>query len=684
MTEDQTLRITQTVSDGFQAKPMKRSVLALFDFSKAYDTVWRADLLGILLNAGTPFKFVKWIKGFLTNRQAKVRLNGEEGHTVLMRQGLPQGSVISPLLFLFVIDGLRACLPTELTVSLYADDVAILATEADKDVAVRKIEEATAKVSEWSKKHKLNLNLNKCEIGVFSSNTHESQWKPEVRLDGQVLNVNPNPVFLGVTYDRSLTFTAQSMKVASRMTKGCRVLGALSNRDWGWSNWHLRRIYQATSLSILKYCAASWIPWLAGNNLDRLEQAQNKCLRVISGQYSSTPIEALRAETDMPSVRTLRDRSAAEAWERSLRLPASNPRSLLPISNVRHRSKIRSSWREVSSTICDRLELTSVPRQPLCEVMIAPWLWQKGAWAITTRLSGGSSCRDTEEVRLADALDTIQAMGHFDYIIYTDGSAEGGVQFGGSAAVVTIGSTDHPEPTVALRSGGNVYTSSFEMEMKALELAAEWLGVNLRGGKALICSDSLSSLMALDKGSPTNPSTALLRQLLQSVRGDVSMQWVPGHCGLPGNELADQEARAAAVDPNSWGDGAGKITMSAAKGVIRRNIHDPPIQHDRTRLVYTMKPGSAGEGRKTDVTLSQLRSGHSKLLASYRARINQEETSCCPRCGEGDEDLDHFIRSCPATSGARLTAFGGVQPELDVLTEDVVAVARYLRLLRLL
>ena len=66
-TEDQILRISQSIDDGFQRKPALRTVLALLDYTKAYDTVWRSDLYSILLDSGVPFTYIKWIKGFLTN-----------------------------------------------------------------------------------------------------------------------------------------------------------------------------------------------------------------------------------------------------------------------------------------------------------------------------------------------------------------------------------------------------------------------------------------------------------------------------------------------------------------------------------------------------------------------------------------------------------------------------------------
>jgi hypothetical protein len=95
-TEDQILKLSQSIFDGFQCRKPKRTVLALLDFSKAYDTVWQADLLASMLKKGVPARFVQWVKAFLTNRQAKVRLGGAFSKNRLFREGVPQGSVWLP------------------------------------------------------------------------------------------------------------------------------------------------------------------------------------------------------------------------------------------------------------------------------------------------------------------------------------------------------------------------------------------------------------------------------------------------------------------------------------------------------------------------------------------------------------------------------------------------------------
>ena len=99
---DQIIRVCQGIEDGFQQKPtFHRSVLVLLDYSKAYDTVWRERLLLSMADKGVPLRAIRWIHGFLRNRQARIRLNGETSKSKNFKQGLPQGAVLSPLLFMF-------------------------------------------------------------------------------------------------------------------------------------------------------------------------------------------------------------------------------------------------------------------------------------------------------------------------------------------------------------------------------------------------------------------------------------------------------------------------------------------------------------------------------------------------------------------------------------------------------
>jgi hypothetical protein len=237
---DQILRLVQRVDDGFQSK--EKSVLALLDLSKAYDCVWQQKLIFTMHQAGVPVKFLRWIFNFLQNRQANVRLNNAEGKSMKMRQGLPQGSVLAPILFLFYINTLAARLPESNTNSFFADDISILATDTTLKKAQEKLQKAVDIVAAWATEFKMVLST-KSEVTFFTTSTKEATWTPSVKVNGTPIKFEPTPRLLGVHLDRTLSFRKHTELTTKKVGKKCRMLGAVSNSEWGWKKKDLIRIY---------------------------------------------------------------------------------------------------------------------------------------------------------------------------------------------------------------------------------------------------------------------------------------------------------------------------------------------------------------------------------------------------------------------------------------------------------
>jgi hypothetical protein len=100
-----------------------------------------------------------------------------------------------------------------------------------------------------------HLNLKKCEVSFFSPDPHEAKWEPVVVVEGTRLVFNPKPKFLGVELGRTLSGKEQAESKAAILTKGSRMLMALSGSDWGWSSNLLWKVYQTSLLSGATYAS---------------------------------------------------------------------------------------------------------------------------------------------------------------------------------------------------------------------------------------------------------------------------------------------------------------------------------------------------------------------------------------------------------------------------------------------
>jgi len=300
---DQLLRLSQEVDDGFQGK--KRTVLALFDFSRAYDKVWRDGLLVKLMEKGVGRSAIGWLQGWVAERRACVDIQGVWSKERIFKQGLPQGSVLSPLLFLVFIDDLLERLGKELRVSGFADDLAVWVCDGDVEAGKIKIQWAVDQVWEWSKEWLMVVVIEKCSVSLFSNDPRDTEMGrvKGLKMNGEEIRVEKFPTFLGITYDVKMRFEAQLEKVIKKARKRVGMLRALAGRDWGWSKKLLRSMYLAMVRSVLLFGAPAWTPWLSESGWNKLEAVQREAGRCITGKQGSLPTEGVLMEADLEELK---------------------------------------------------------------------------------------------------------------------------------------------------------------------------------------------------------------------------------------------------------------------------------------------------------------------------------------------------------------------------------------------
>ena len=136
-TLDQILYLSQSISDGFnKPRPGSRTILSAIDFSKAFDSVWHPALFHKLISAGLPPCFARWTQSFLSDRRACVVYQNHKSHSFRVHRDVPQGTVLGPVSFSFLINDFPASRPSSVNCSLYADDLAIWSSSSSVPTVV--------------------------------------------------------------------------------------------------------------------------------------------------------------------------------------------------------------------------------------------------------------------------------------------------------------------------------------------------------------------------------------------------------------------------------------------------------------------------------------------------------------------------------------------------------------------
>ena len=246
---DQILTLSQSIWDGFQ------------NFSKAFDSVWHSALFHKL-----PPCFVLWVRSFLSDRRAKVQVGGSHSRSFRIRRGVPQGSVLGPVLFILFVDDITKDLPRDAHASLYADDLAIWSSSPDPLKASSVVQSSLAVLETWSNLWRLPLNPKKCESSFFSTDPHQATFQPRLNLLDFPLLFNPTAKFLGVTFDRTLSFGAHVQSLCSKFYPRNKALRSIATASWGPTKESLSLLYKAFVCPMLTYTSPGWFPFLCNQS----------------------------------------------------------------------------------------------------------------------------------------------------------------------------------------------------------------------------------------------------------------------------------------------------------------------------------------------------------------------------------------------------------------------------------
>lgn len=641
---------------------------ALFlDVSGAFDNVSHKRLLHNLKKRRIDPRIIAWIESFLDNRTTIIKTNEHTSGKFRISIGIPQGSPLSPILYLFYNADLMEISNKykEINSSGFIDDV-MLVTAADNTA---KTNELLGKAHEeclvWARKHGSKFAPKKYQLVHFTRKRNEDHSR-HLTLGQYIIEAKPHGRFLGVRFDTKLNWREHINQVKEKVTKSIAGLSKLAGSTWGGNLRTVRQMYEAVVLPQMMYCCSAWyIPqdepghkkWI----LTDLETMQARAARVITGAFRATSRPALDVETYLLPIKQRLEKLTCEAM---LRITTTSTLETI----IEGRSKRKKRAKTPLEVITRRFELRTNQSIQTLEKIIpyvtSPWWIPPISHIARTKAEGreqhdkATSMRDQQQL-----------------VVYTDGSGING-KIGASAVAPSIGVIRKTflGPTALY----TVYSGELQGIAMALSIT---LDRSVSGIKhATIFTDNQGAIRS--SCDPNRQSGQLiLRYIVNSIDAlraqgiQVTLQWVPAHMGVEGNELADIAAKQATgwrvvrkrnqrlkeID-TQW-------TASTPLGfpILRAAINAHTIEYlrrqwaeewgreKRGRELHRIMPTPTkkvlhlhkGMKKWTSALVIQMRTqkiGLRKFLFSRRVP-GYEDPTC--DCGRGTQGVLHLLMECP-------------------------------------
>ena len=307
----------------------------VLDFSKAFDTVPHRKLLSKLEAYGIHGPILHWIENFLTQRKMSVVVEGESSHEVDVESGVPQGTVLGPLLFLCHINDMPECVQSQ--IRLFADDC-LLYRPIRNFGDHTKLQQDLNNLNIWANKWGMKFNVKKCyhlSVRQKSSNFYT--------MNGHILQQVAEIPYLGITFSDNMKWTTHINQVRKKANS---TLGFLRRNLHHTPQTCRKNAYLALVRSKMEYGSVIWDPYTK-NDIAKLENVQRSAARFIMKDYHSRQEGCVTEMLISLRLPTLQDRRRDQRLSLMYKVveghvPAINKDDY--IQPQRQRRAIRATW----------------------------------------------------------------------------------------------------------------------------------------------------------------------------------------------------------------------------------------------------------------------------------------------------------------------------------------------------
>ncbi|RKK10846.1 hypothetical protein BFJ65_g14842 [Fusarium oxysporum f. sp. cepae] len=613
-----------------------RKVVSLvsFDVKGAYNGVFKDRLLQRLEARGIPKGLIRWIDAFCSYRTATITVNG---YTSALRElpqaGLPQGSPLSPILFLFFnADLVQSRIDSNGGSIAFVDDYSAWVTGPTAEDNREGIQAIIDRALDWERRSGATFECDKTTIVHFTRVIDRTSRIP-FTIKGDVIKPKRKAKILGVIMDAGLRFKKHMAEAATRGLKAAmclRRLRMLSPRT-------ARQLFTATVAPAMDYASVVWSHARNERALSWFNRAQKIGARAITGAFRTVATAVMEAEANIQTVCERHAQAGMRMYINIKTVPKTHPLAALKVSASRRYmsplKKLALAYEGSGTEWMETIEAYAVP----------PWY------------------NRVPLVREADReAAKIAAKNVNDIVIATSASDRGGlVGMGGIVAQRSPGQTDRIvarySATLGSRDDQNPYTA----ELEAIAMALRCMPDGLQCRELTVLSSSQSSLKAIARPQQQSGQTSI-RQIYEHIerlgKGNnrVKMIWVPSRDDdLSMSREAKRQAKKATragCTPQSLPYQARSTRLRLVVSQLHQQRKLPNNVGNYSKRIDRALPGKHTQAlydickRREAGVLSQLRTGMAKIN-SYLNKIGAAESDMC-ECGCGPETMEHFLFRC--------------------------------------